>query len=45
MTTAATAKGRFGEYGGQYVPETLMPAVIELEAAFDEAWRDDAFRR
>ena len=25
------SKGRFGEYGGQYVPETLMNAVIELE--------------
>ena len=37
-------KGRFGVFGGQYVPETLMPAVIELEAAFDEAWNDTAFR-
>ena len=25
--------GRFGKYGGQYVPETLMPALFELEAA------------
>jgi len=31
---------RFGEYGGQYVPETLMPALAELEAAW-EATRDD----
>ena len=45
MTVAAkTAKGRFGRFGGQYVPETLMPAVIELEAAFEEAWHDPAFR-
>ncbi len=44
MTVAMTAKGRFGPYGGQYVPETLMPAVIELESAFDAAWRDPAFR-
>ncbi|MFC1690779.1 tryptophan synthase subunit beta [Nanoarchaeota archaeon] len=29
-------KGRFGKYGGQYVPETLMPAVKELEAAFNK---------
>ncbi len=39
-----TTRGRFGEFGGQYVPETLMPAVIELEAAFDEAWADTSFR-
>ena len=32
---------RFGPYGGQYVPETLMPALAELEAAWIEA-RDDA---
>ena len=29
--------GRFGEYGGQYIPETLMNAVQELEAAYREA--------
>lgn len=28
-------KGRFGIHGGQYIPETLMNAVIELEAAYD----------
>ncbi len=33
--------GRFGNYGGQFVPETLMPALAELERAFVEA-RDDA---
>ena len=27
------SKGRFGEYGGQYIPETLMPAVQEVEEA------------
>jgi tryptophan synthase beta chain len=32
--------GRFGDYGGQYIPETLMSAVIELEAAYLR-WRDD----
>lgn len=37
-------KGRFGEFGGQYVPETLMPAVLELESAFEGAWADAAFR-
>jgi tryptophan synthase beta chain len=35
---------RYGPYGGQYVPETLMPALAELEAAWLDAWRDDAFR-
>ncbi|KEF42516.1 MAG: tryptophan synthase subunit beta [Cyanobium sp. CACIAM 14] len=35
--------GRFGPFGGQYVPETLMPALAELEAAAAEAWADPAF--
>ena len=38
-----TAAGRYGRFGGQYIPETLMPAVQELERAFDEARRDEAF--
>jgi tryptophan synthase beta chain len=37
--------GRFGEFGGRYVPESLMPACLELEAAFREAWADEAFHR
>lgn len=35
------SKGRFGDFGGQYIPETLMNAVIELEEAY-ERLRDDA---
>ena len=35
--------GRFGPYGGQYVPETLMPALAELEKAASEAWKDHSF--
>jgi tryptophan synthase beta chain len=35
---------RFGPYGGQYVPETLMPALAELEEAWLKAWGDPAFR-
>ena len=35
--------GRFGEFGGQYLPETLMPAVAELEAAYLAARADTAF--
>ena len=36
-------RGRFAEYGGQFAPETLMPALEELEAAFVEAWADPGF--
>lgn len=36
--------GRFGHYGGQFVPETLMPALAELEEAFDRARQDSAFQ-
>src|SRR6478672_7782696 len=36
--------GRFGEFGGRYVPETLVPALEELEAEFRTAWVSDAFR-
>lgn len=36
-------KGRYGEFGGQYIPETLMPALIELEKAYNEAKNDKAF--
>jgi len=35
---------RFGPYGGQYVPETLMPALAELEAAWLEARADEGFQ-
>jgi len=35
--------GRFGEYGGQYIPETLMNAVQELEAAYNQYKSDPAF--
>jgi tryptophan synthase beta chain len=36
--------GRFGAFGGTYVPEILMPALTELEAAFVEAQQDETFR-
>ncbi|SUZ85494.1 uncharacterized protein METZ01_LOCUS38348 [marine metagenome] len=38
-----TEEGRFGEFGGRFVPETLIPACEELEQAFREAWNDAAF--
>jgi tryptophan synthase beta chain len=43
MTSAV--EHRFGPYGGQYVPETLMPALSELEEAWQSARADPAFRR
>lgn len=36
--------GRFGRFGGQFVPETLVGACQDLEAEFDAAWADPAFR-
>ena len=39
-----TGLGRFGEFGGRFVPETLVPACEELEASFREAWADPMFR-
>ncbi|QNJ07228.1 tryptophan synthase/ beta subunit [Synechococcus sp. MEDNS5] len=43
VSSRPAAAGRFGRYGGQYVPETLMPALAELEVAAAEAWKDPAF--
>ncbi len=37
--------GRFGPYGGRYVPETLMAALDELERVYDKARRDKTFQR
>jgi tryptophan synthase beta chain len=52
MATAAIPRrktvstpGRFGVYGGRYVPETLMAALDELDAAYEKAKRDPRFRR
>jgi tryptophan synthase beta chain len=39
-----TTPGRFGSYGGRYVPETLMAALQELDSAYDLAKKDKAFR-
>ena len=39
-----SASGRFGEFGGRFVPETLVPACQELEQAFRDAWDDPIFR-
>ena len=42
-TAYPDANGRFGDYGGRYVAETLMPLVLELGRAYDEAKNDPAF--
>ena len=36
--------GRFGKFGGKYVPETLMPALSELEAAYEKYRQDPSFQ-
>jgi len=38
-------EGRFGPYGGQYSPETLMPALMQLEGAYNDAQKDPEFKR
>ena len=43
MTTQVT--DRFGTFGGRYVPETLIPALDELERAYEEAGEDEKFQK
>jgi tryptophan synthase beta chain len=43
MTTASPRPGRFGVFGGAYIPETLAPAVAALEAAYESAKADPSF--
>ncbi|KYZ75856.1 tryptophan synthase subunit beta [Anaerosporomusa subterranea] len=38
-------KGRYGEFGGRYVPETLIPALDELEAVYESARQDKSFQQ
>ena len=44
MMSDPSESGRFGEFGGRFVPETLVPACEELEASFRQAWADPIFR-
>ena len=37
-------QGRFGRFGGKYVPETLMPALAELETAYQQYRNDPGFQ-
>lgn len=43
MNMKTQGKGRYGIYGGQYVAETLMPALKELERVYKEAINDPSF--
>jgi len=44
MTASTVARDRFGAFGGRYVPETLIPALDELETAYDAAMADSKFQ-
>jgi tryptophan synthase beta chain len=44
MSDLPDSRGRFGEFGGRFVPETVMGALDELEAGYAEAQRDPGFR-
>ena len=44
MLKLPDSHGRFGSYGGRYVPETLMPALLELEAEYTKARKDRRFQ-
>ena len=44
MQNLPDSRGRFGQFGGRYVAETLMPALLELEQAYKQARRDPQFR-
>ncbi|MCC7077528.1 MAG: tryptophan synthase subunit beta [Acidimicrobiia bacterium] len=44
MTHELLGDGRYADFGGMYVPETLVPALREVEDAFTRAWQDAAFR-
>jgi tryptophan synthase beta chain len=45
MISRPDARGRFGDYGGRFVPETLIPALDELEQEFERSWADPAFHK
>ena len=44
MSTIPDQRGRFGQYGGRYVPETLIPALDELDQGWSEAREDPSFQ-
>jgi tryptophan synthase beta chain len=40
-----TKEGYYGEFGGKFVPEILIPVLEELEEAYDDAWNDNSFQK
>jgi len=44
VATVPDALGRFGQFGGKYVPETLMPALAELEQMYYQCKNDPSFQ-
>ena len=45
MRTNYPLEGKFGKYGGKYVPETLIPAIMELETAYEKYKKDEEFQK
>ncbi len=45
MRTNYPLEGKFGKYGGKYVPETLVPAIMELETAYEMYKKDEEFQK
>ena len=44
LRTGPNERGRFGDYGGRFVAETLMPLILEVEQAYNAAKSDPAFQ-
>lgn len=44
MASELGKSGQFGEFGGRYVPETLVPALDQITQEFNKAWAEDSFR-
>ena len=45
LRTGPDTRGHFGEFGGRYVAETLMPLLLQLETAYQDARKDPEFAR
>jgi len=45
LRSGPDARGRFGNYGGRFVAETLMPPILELEEAYEQAKADPSFQK
>ena len=45
VMTDPAEDGRFGEFGGRFMPESLVPACLELEEGFKTAWSDEGFKK